>query len=127
MGNLRSPVGVYGLTAAGGLLADSGAHLPYGRSGGFTLGSTGFRGEPLAGSFDHAVAIDYDREPDSSPLDWPRPLGAEDGGIRVHVDPRGPYPGCIGIAKKHMKELLRALDPAKAPVIVMRDAASLSR
>ncbi|MFH8625938.1 hypothetical protein ACH4A8_29310 [Streptomyces vietnamensis] len=128
LGDLRSPVGVYGLTAAGGLLPDPGTRLPYDHSGGFSINGTGFEGEPLAGSFDYVVAIDYNREPGTSPRNWTRPLGrAKGGGVWVHVDHGGPTHACVSIAKKHMKELLRALDPAKAPVIVMGDAASLSR
>ncbi|MGW5780413.1 hypothetical protein [Streptomyces sp. NPDC003863] len=128
LGDLRSPVGVYGLTAAGGRLPDPGTRLPYDHSGGFSVDGTGFKGEPLAGSFDYVVAIGYNREPGASPRDWTRPLGgAKGGGVWVHVDHGGPTHACVSIAKKHMKELLRVLDPAKAPVIVRGDAASLSR
>ncbi|MGW3496290.1 hypothetical protein [Streptomyces sp. NPDC001020] len=128
LGDLRSPIGVYGLTAAGGLLPDPGTRLPYDHSGGFSVNGTGFEGEPLAGSFDYVVAIDYNREPGTSPLDWTRPLGtAKGGGVWVHVDHGGPTQACISIAEKHMKELLQALDPAKDPVVVMGDATSLSR
>ncbi|MFI6039460.1 L,D-transpeptidase family protein [Streptomyces sp. NPDC051315] len=127
-GDLRSPVGVYGLTDAGGRLRDPGTRLPYHRSGAFTAPGTGFEGEPLAGSFDYVIAIDYNREPGTSPLDWTRPLGAErGGGIWLHVDHGGPTHGCVSIAEEHMKELLRALDPALHPVVVMGDHASLAR
>lgn len=128
LGDLRSPVGVYGLTAAGGLLPDPGTRLPYDQSGAFTINGTGTLGEPLAGSFDHVVAIDYNRVPGTSPLDWTRPLGAQrGGGVWVHVDHNGPTQACVSIAKEHMEELLRALDPDMRPVIVMGDAASLAR
>ncbi|MER6437146.1 L,D-transpeptidase family protein [Streptomyces sp. NPDC001185] len=125
-GDLRSPVGVFTLTAAGGRLADPGGGLPYDRSGGFTAHGTGFEGEPLAGSFDYVVAIDYNHRPGTSPLDRGRPLGASrGGGIWLHVDHGGPTHGCIGLGTDHMKELLRVLEPARHPVIVMGDAASL--
>ncbi|WP_340378752.1 L,D-transpeptidase family protein [Streptomyces sp. SS7] len=127
-GDLRSPIGVFGLTDAGGLLPDPGSRLPYHRSGAFTVSGTGFEGEPLAGSFDYVVAIDYNREPGTSPLDWTRPMGARrGGGIWVHVDHGGPTHGCVSVSEDHMKELLRALDPDLHPVIVMGDADSLSR
>ncbi|MEV0185044.1 L,D-transpeptidase family protein [Streptomyces sp. NPDC050625] len=103
-----------------GLLRDPGARLPYHRSTGFVSPGTGFTGEPLAGSFDHVLAIDYNRRPGTSPLDRTRPLGAgRGGGIWFHVDHGGPTHGCIGIAQAHMKELLRALDPGRHPVVVM--------
>ncbi|MGW2516709.1 L,D-transpeptidase family protein [Streptomyces sp. NPDC001617] len=127
-GDLRSPIGVYGLTDAGGLLGDPGSKLPYHRSYSFTSPGTGFEGESLAGAFDYVVAINYNRKPGTSPLDWTRPLGSErGGGIWIHVDHGGPTHGCVSIAEKHMKELLRALDPELHPVIVMGDATSLAR
>lgn len=127
-GDLHSPIGVFTLSDAGGLLADPGTKLPYDRSGSFTIGGTGFEGEPLAGSFDYVVAIDYNREPGTSPLDWTRPLGTNrGGGIWLHVDHGGPTHGCVSLAKQHMKELLLALDPALHPVIVMGDRTSLER
>jgi L,D-peptidoglycan transpeptidase YkuD (ErfK/YbiS/YcfS/YnhG family) len=126
--DLRSPIGVYGLTDAGGLLPDPGTALPYDQGPAFSLSGTGFEGEPLAGSFDYVVAINYNREPGRTPLDWSRPLGDEKGGgIWVHVDHGGPTKGCVSIAKDHMRELLRTLDPELRPVIVMGDAAALAR
>ncbi|MFD3309777.1 L,D-transpeptidase family protein [Streptomyces sp. NPDC058694] len=127
-GDLRSPVGVYALTDAGGLRPDPGTSLPYNHSGGFSIGGTGFEGEPLAGSFDYVVAINYNRRAGTTPLDWTRPLGAgRGGGIWLHVDHGGPTQGCVSLRKKHMKELLRALDPDLDPVVVMGDAAALRR
>jgi L,D-peptidoglycan transpeptidase YkuD (ErfK/YbiS/YcfS/YnhG family) len=125
-GDLRSPIGVYSLTDAGGLLPDPGTRLPYDRSDGFAVSGTGFEGEPLEGSFDYVVAIDYNREPGTSPLDLTRPLGADrGGGIWLHVDHDGPTQGCVSLKEQHMRDLLLALDPALHPVVVMGDAASL--
>ncbi|MFF4029402.1 L,D-transpeptidase family protein [Streptomyces sviceus] len=126
-GDLRSPIGVYTLTDAGGLLKDPGTKLPYDRGVGFTSPGTGFEGEPLAGSFDYVIAINYNRQPGTSPLDWTRPMGAgRGGGIWLHVDHGGPTHGCVSIAEKHMKELLLTLDPDLRPVVVMGDAKSLA-
>ncbi|MHA5050840.1 L,D-transpeptidase family protein [Streptomyces sp. SD15] len=128
LGDLRSPIGVFTLTDAGGLLPDPGSELPYSQSSSFTISGTGFKGEPLAGSFDYVVAINYNRKPGTSPLDWTRPLGAaKGGGIWLHVDHEGPTHGCVSVAQEHMKELLRTLDPHQHPVIVMGDAGSLER
>jgi L,D-peptidoglycan transpeptidase YkuD (ErfK/YbiS/YcfS/YnhG family) len=127
-GDLRSPIGVYTLTDAGGLLKDPGTKLPYDRGTGFTSPGTGFEGEPLAGSFDYVIAINYNRRPGTSPLDWTRPLGAgRGGGIWLHVDHGGPTHGCVSVDEKHMKALLLALDPDLRPVVVMGDATSLAR
>jgi L,D-peptidoglycan transpeptidase YkuD (ErfK/YbiS/YcfS/YnhG family) len=127
-GDLRSPAGVYTLTDAGGRLDDPGTRLPYTRSTGFDPRGTGFESESLAGSFDYVIAVDYNRRPGTSPLDWTRPLGLRrGGGIWLHVDHGGPTHGCVAVTERHMKDLLLTLDPARRPVVVMGDAAYLSR
>lgn len=127
LNDLRSPIGVFTLSDAGGLLPDPGSKLPYTHSGGFSVGGTGFEGEPLAGSFDYVIAIDYNHVKGTSPLDWGRPLGADKGGgIWLHVDHGGPTHACVSLPEAHLKELLRTLDPAQHPVVVMGDAASLA-
>ncbi len=125
-GDLHSPIGVFGLTAAGGLYANPGSRMPYYHSGAFHAVGTGFEGEPLTGAFDYVVAIDYNRLPGTSPLDARAPLGPGRGqGIWVHVDHGGPTHGCVSLSRDHMVDLLKALDPTAHPVIVMGDRASL--
>ncbi|MFF7189003.1 hypothetical protein ACFZAR_27970 [Streptomyces sp. NPDC008222] len=127
-GDLRCPIGVFGLTDAGGRLADPGTRLPYHRSGAFTVSGPGFEGESLAGSFDYVIAINYNRQPGTSPMDGTKPMGASrGGGIWIHVDHGGPTHACVSLPKTHMKQLLQALDPAAHPVVVMGDADSLAR
>lgn len=127
-GDLRSPDGVFSLTDAGGLRPDPGTKLPYDHSHGFTIHGTGFTGESLAGAFDYVVAINYNRKPGTSPLDWTMPLGAARGhGIWFHVDHGGPTHGCVSLSTANMLTLLRTLDPARQPVVVMGDAAWLAR
>ncbi|MFC1435573.1 L,D-transpeptidase family protein [Streptacidiphilus sp. N1-3] len=125
--DLRSPIGVFALTDAGGLRPDPGAKLPYHHSSGFVVTGTGFRGEPLAGAFNYVIAINYNREPGTSPLDPTRPEGyAKGGGIWLHVDHHGPTHGCVSLPSAAMVALLRTLDPAQHPVVVMGDRAALS-
>ncbi|MEI7033901.1 L,D-transpeptidase family protein [Streptomyces pratensis] len=127
-GDLRSPTGVYSLTDAGGRHPDPGALLPYDEDPRFAVDGEGFFGEPLEGSFDYVVAINYNRREGASPLDRTRPLGLErGGGIWLHVDHGGPTQGCVSLPEQRMKELLRTLDPVRRPVIVMGDAETLSR
>jgi L,D-peptidoglycan transpeptidase YkuD (ErfK/YbiS/YcfS/YnhG family) len=74
------------------------------------------------------VAIDYNRVPGTSPLDEERPLGSDKGGgVWIHVDHDGPTQACISLPRDAMRELLRALDPGKQPVIVMGPADELAR
>ncbi|MFF7586889.1 L,D-transpeptidase family protein [Kitasatospora purpeofusca] len=126
-GDLRSPIGVFSLTDAGGRKADPGSRLPYDRDPNFVVSGRGFAGEQLAGSFDYVVAIDYNRVPGNSPLDPRRPNGStKGGGIWIHVDHGGPTHGCVSVPEDKMAELIRTLDPAAHPVIVMGDAGSLA-
>ncbi|MEE1773449.1 L,D-transpeptidase family protein [Streptomyces sp. JV185] len=126
--DLRTPVGVYGLTYAGGLFEPPETAFPYDRNPAFVASGEGFDGEPLEGSFDYVVAIDYNRTPGVTPLDPERPLGQErGGGIWIHVDHGGPTQGCISLPLDRMRELLSTLDPAKNPVVVMGDAEALER
>ncbi|WP_322942172.1 L,D-transpeptidase family protein [Actinacidiphila yeochonensis] len=125
-GDLHSPIGVFTLHDAGGFDADPGSHLPYHHSDSFHAGGVGFDGEPLDEAFDYVIAIDYNRVPGTSPLDGTQPLGADKGGgIWVHVDHGGPTHGCVSIPAPDMVTLLRALQPADHPVIVMGDSTSL--
>ncbi|MEU8618942.1 hypothetical protein [Streptomyces sp. NPDC048623] len=127
-GDLRSPIGVYRIGDAGGLLPDPGARIPYDQDEEFTVSGTGFLGEPLDGSFDYVVAIDYNRIPGTTPLDKERPLGPEaGGGVWIHVDHGGPTQACVSLPRENMAELLRALDPAREPVVVMGPGAVIAR
>lgn len=112
----------------GGRLPDPGARLPYDHDEAYVVQGTGFVGEPLEGSFDYVVAIDYNRVPGTTPLDRSRPLGAEKGGgVWIHVDHGGPTQACISLDREVMPRLLRALDPAKDPVVVMGPRDVLAR
>jgi L,D-peptidoglycan transpeptidase YkuD (ErfK/YbiS/YcfS/YnhG family) len=125
--DLRSPIGVFALTDAGGLLADPGSKLPYHQGPGFRIGGVGFNGESLADAFDYVIAINYNRVAGKSPLDWTMPLGQQRGGqIWFHVEHGGPTHGCVSVPEADMITLLQTLDPAQNPVVVMGDAASLS-
>lgn len=127
VGDLRSPIGVFSLSDAGGLKADPGSRLPYHQDSGFVASGQGFSGESLAGAFDYVVAINYNRVAGSSPLDSRTPMGtAKGGGIWLHVDHGGPTHACVSLSEDHMIELLKALDPAAHPMIAMGDAADLA-
>ena len=126
-GDLHSPIGVYTLTDAGGLYPNPGTKLPYLRSSEFKDLGTGFEGESLADAFNYVIAINYNHVPGTSPLSDARPMGeSKGGGIWVHVDHGGPTHGCISLPQADVVMLLKTLDPAKHPVIVMGDAAALS-
>ncbi|GAA3507223.1 L,D-transpeptidase family protein [Streptomyces showdoensis] len=127
-GDLRSPTGVYRIGDAGGRLPDPGARVPYDQDEEFEVSGTGFLGEPLEGSFDYVVAIDYNRVAGTTPLNKERPLGPErGGGVWIHVDHGGPTQACVSLPRENMAELLRALDPAREPVVVMGPRDEIAR
>ncbi|MFH8346449.1 L,D-transpeptidase family protein [Streptomyces sp. NPDC018045] len=123
--DLRSPVGVFGLSDAGGVLPDPGAKLPYTHSSAFT--PPPYWEKKTRHDFDHVIAIDYNRLKGTTPLDPTRPQGRKKGGgIWLHLDHGSGTSGCVSIPKAGMVALLRTLDPRWHPVVVMGDTGHLA-
>ncbi|MEU6477016.1 L,D-transpeptidase family protein [Streptomyces sp. NPDC047017] len=121
----RSPVGVFTLSDAGGLLDDPGTRLPY------TQDEEAFA-SPYAWDenhwhdFDYVIAINYNRLAGTRPDDPTRPQGqSKGGGIWLHLDHGDGTLGCVSVPGSAMEYLLRRLDPKGKPVIVMGDKADL--
>ena len=128
-GDLKTPVGTFGLTDAGGRKADPGSKLPYDQSTAFTPAPAqpGF-GDAMADAFDYVIAVNYNRAAGRTPLDFTRPLGVDaGGGIWLHVDHDGPTHGCVSLPKTGMRYLLQHLSPKAHPLVVMGSAAQLDR
>lgn len=134
-GDDRTPTGAYDLDFAFGVLADPGTKLDYRRVTDDAIvwdddptssrynqwvdtstQSAGTDPEPMYNQpvYDHGVVIDYNH--DATPG-----LGSA---IFLHVTRGGSTAGCVAIDKEDLVELMRWLDPAKHPRIVMgtRDA-----
>ncbi|UNZ16196.1 L,D-transpeptidase family protein [Streptomyces sp. 891-h] len=125
-GDKRSPVGVFTLSDAGGVLPEPDAKLPYTQTSAFTPPS--YWPKKTRHDFDHVIAIDYNRVKGTSPLDPTRPQGkAKGGSIWLHMDHGSGTSGCVSLSKSGMRTLLRTLDPKQHPVVVMGDKASLKR
>ncbi|MCQ9136101.1 L,D-transpeptidase family protein [Streptomyces hilarionis] len=123
-GDNRSPVGVFTLTDAGGVLADPGTRLPYTRSASFAAPRWWARSHWH--DFDYVIAIDYNRVKGAPPDDPTRPDGQEKGGgIWLHMDHGSGTSACVSVSRAAMEHLLRTLDPHEHPVVVMGDRASL--
>ncbi|MGW8066018.1 L,D-transpeptidase family protein [Streptomyces ziwulingensis] len=124
----RSPVGVFTLSDAGGVLPDPepapGAGLPYTRSASFA--APRWWDEAYWHDFDYVIAIDYNRVKGTAPNDPTRPEGAsKGGGIWLHMDHGSGTSACVSLPKPAMEYLLRTLDPGRHPVVVMGDRAHL--
>jgi len=123
-GDRRSPVGVFTLTDAGGVLADPGARLPYTRDASFA--APRWWAQSHWHDFDYVIAIDYNRVKGTPPNDPSRPEGDDKGGgIWLHMDHGSGTSACVGLSRAAMEYLLRTLDPNRHPVVVMGDRADL--
>ncbi|MGW2615362.1 L,D-transpeptidase family protein [Streptomyces sp. NPDC001500] len=123
-GDNRSPVGVFTLTDAGGVLADPGTRLPYTRSASFA--APRWWAKSHWHDFDYVIAIDYNRVKGAPPDDPTRPEGEErGGGIWLHMDHGSGTSACVSVSRAAMEHLLRTLDPDEHPVVVMGDRAAL--
>lgn len=120
----RSPVGVFTLTDAGGVLDDPGALLPYDRSQAYQA-PRGWA-KSYWHDFDYVIAINYNRDSGTPPNDPSRPQGqSKGGGIWLHLDHGSGTSACVSMPKPAMEYLLRTLDPRQHPVVVMGDRADL--
>ncbi|WP_217241936.1 L,D-transpeptidase family protein [Streptomyces sp. AC555_RSS877] len=120
----RSPVGVFTLSDAGGVLRDPGAELPYTRSSAFA--APRWWPKSYWHDFDHVIAIDYNRVKGTPPNDPTRPEGtSKGGGIWLHLDHGSGTSACVSLPEPAMRYLLRTLDPDRHPVVVMGDRAGL--
>ncbi|MGW2420948.1 L,D-transpeptidase family protein [Streptomyces sp. NPDC001709] len=124
-GDERSPIGVFGLSDAGGVLDDPGTMLPYDQDG--EAYAPTVDDEAYDHVFDYVIAIDYNRLPGTPPHDPTRPEGDDKGGgIWLHLDHGDGTNGCVSVPEEAMEFLLRTLDPARHPVMVMGDRGELS-
>ncbi|MFF4506936.1 L,D-transpeptidase family protein [Streptomyces sp. NPDC001401] len=123
-GDRRSPVGVFTLTDAGGVLPDPGARLPYTRDASFA--APRWWAASHWHDFDYVIAIDYNRVKGTAPNDPTRPEGdAKGGSIWLHMDHGSGTSACVSLSRAAMEYLLRTLDPDRHPVVVMGDRADL--
>lgn len=132
-----TPAGIFFITSGFGRLVNPGARLPYhhltnddwwvedrlspyynqmrrASQGGFALTTTGPRSsEHLAAmgtQYDYVAVIDFNR---------PHPVVGRGAGIFLHVNGRGATAGCVSVPWGSMRAILRWLDPALRPVIVI--------
>ncbi|WP_406329890.1 L,D-transpeptidase family protein [Streptomyces sp. NBC_00203] len=123
-GDRRSPVGVFTLSDAGGVLDAPAAKLPYTKSALFQ--APHYWKKAYWHDFDYVIAIDYNRVKGTPPNDPTRPQGQSKGGsIWLHMDHGSGTSACVSLSKSAMQYLLRTLDPKQNPVVVMGDKAEL--
>ncbi|HEY7857528.1 MAG TPA: L,D-transpeptidase family protein [Candidatus Nanopelagicales bacterium] len=132
-----TPAGIFFITSGFGRLANPGTKLAYhrltsddwwvedrlspyynqmrrGSQGGFALTTTGPRSsEHLAAmgtQYDYVAVIDFNR---------PHPVVGRGSGIFLHVNGKGSTAGCVSVPLTSMRAILRWLNPALRPIIVI--------
>jgi L,D-peptidoglycan transpeptidase YkuD (ErfK/YbiS/YcfS/YnhG family) len=120
-GDLKTPTGVYSLTAAGGRLPNPGTSEPYEHNASYFRTNGRFLGHSTVGVFDYVVAIDFNRVPGSPVSSTAEPKGEGPGSaIWLHVDNGAATLACVTVSKQNMVTILRWLDPSQHPVIVLK-------
>jgi len=140
----KTPAGQYPITQTFGRLANPGTRMAYtkvttnhwwvedrrsayynqmrlGTQGGFALRTRGFNSSERLGSmgaqYDYAAVIDFNR---------PKPVIGRGAGIFLHAFGSGATAGCVSIRHDHMAAVLRWLDPAASPRILIGTVAYLA-
>ncbi|MEI6621517.1 MAG: L,D-transpeptidase family protein [Actinomycetes bacterium] len=127
-GSGLSPIGVFGLTDAGGRKKNPGSKLPYHYNAG-TWDQYGYRmNSNRVQVFDYVVAINFNRFAGKPPRDMNRPNPKiHDGGIWFHVGGAGATRGCVSVTEAQMIWTLQWLDPTAQPKIIMGNRQALAR
>ncbi|HEY0718512.1 MAG TPA: L,D-transpeptidase family protein, partial [Streptosporangiaceae bacterium] len=119
-GDLQTPTGVYSLTAAGGRLPNPGTREQYDHDASYFRTAGHFLGHNTFGVFDYVVAIDFNRVAGSPVTSTRQPWGPGPGDdVWLHVDNGAPTLGCVTVVKQNMAAILRWLNPAQHPVIIL--------
>jgi L,D-peptidoglycan transpeptidase YkuD (ErfK/YbiS/YcfS/YnhG family) len=136
-GTMKTPAGFYRITQAFGRYPDPGTTVPYtrvgwdhwwvqdnysryynylrrGSQGGFLRTERGARASERLYRFnpeyDYSAVIDFNR---------PKPVRYRGSGIFLHIHGGGATAGCVSVTRAQMVALLRWMQPAKRPVIIM--------
>ncbi|WGW13368.1 L,D-transpeptidase family protein [Saxibacter everestensis] len=119
-GDKTSPAGVFSISDAGGYKKNPGSKLPYTRDDTYRDEAVGAYGNSMKDVFNYVIAINFNRRTGEPPTDGERPDGSEQGGkIWLHVDHDSPTRGCITIPEDGVRWLLKNLDPANKPMIIL--------
>lgn len=131
-GSNTTPTGMYSITQSFGVAANPGTSMPFSRVGPdhywvgdnaspfyneMRLGSEGGFKRKLSErmisympDYKYGAVIDFNR---------PNPIRGRGFAIFLHANGDGATAGCVSIGAKKMKSLLRWLNPAKSPTIVI--------
>lgn len=117
-GGMRTPIGTYRLTDAGGRLRNPGTKMPY-HYGSRAYGAGGYAmSRAKLQIFDYVVAINYNRRAGTTPRSGKVLDRRKASGYWFHVRRAFPTRGCVSMSRPNMKALTKWLDPSKKPVTI---------
>ncbi|MEI6623159.1 MAG: hypothetical protein WCP28_14755 [Actinomycetes bacterium] len=117
-GSLRSPIGVFSLTDAGGRLPNPGTTLRY-HYGPAKYERGGYKIDYPVQLYNYVVAINYNRRIGKPPRDERQPDLTTGSGYWIHQRGLGVTRGCLSLTKPQLRVLLQWLRRADRPYIVM--------
>ncbi|MEI8081239.1 MAG: L,D-transpeptidase family protein [Actinomycetes bacterium] len=123
-GSLRSPIGVFSLTDAGGRLPNPGTTLRY-HYGPARYERGGYKIDYPVQLYNYVVAINYNRRIGKPPRDERQPDKTTGSGYWIHQRGLGVTRGCLSLTKSQLRVLLQWLNRADRPYIVMGPQATI--
>lgn len=124
-GSLRSPIGVFSMTDAGGRLQNPGTTMRY-HYGPKRYERGGYKISYPVQLYNYVIAINFNRrigKPPRKNIQLTRGAGS---GYWIHQRGLGSTRGCVSLTKKQLVTTLQWLRPTAAPHIIMGPTQSIS-
>ena len=124
-GSLRSPIGVFSLTDAGGRLRNPGTAMRY-HYGPKKYERGGYKISYPVQLYNYVIAINYNRRIGKPPRNTNQPDRTTGSGYWIHQRGLGSTRGCVSLTKSQLVTTLRWMQPTALPQIIMGPAQSIS-
>lgn len=124
-GSLRSPIGVFSLTDAGGRLRNPGTNMRY-HYGPKRYERGGYKLHYPVQLYNYVIAINYNRKIGTAPRKNIQLTNSTGSGYWIHQRGLGSTRGCVSLTKKQLVTTLQWLDRTAAPHIIMGPTQSIS-
>jgi len=124
-GSLRSPIGVFSLTDAGGRLRNPGTAMRY-HYGPKKYERGGYKISYPVQLYNYVIAINYNRRIGKPPRNTNQPDRTTGSGYWIHQRGLGSTRGCVSLTKSQLVTTLRWMQPTALPHIIMGPAQSIS-
>lgn len=123
-GSLRSPIGVFSLTDAGGRLRNPGTSMRY-HYGPQRYERGGYKISYPVQLYNYVIAINYNRRIGKPPRNTNQPSRTTGSGYWIHQRGLGSTRGCVSLTKSQLVTTLQWLKPTARPRIIMGPSQSI--